>query len=94
MWKTMNNALNSMVAWVESLPEGTEVSVAEVLTSSVGEDEARKYLSDTKLMFELDKQFRRMIKQRFVIANSSDCTDGEIGLPFNIPFVICRRKDA
>jgi len=84
--KKIEEIVTKVVAYLETLPLGTEISTWQATKEGYG----IKDLEDCDF-FGIDKQVRVAAKKVGLKLDSSKYNNCEVGLPFNIPFVI-RKK--
>ena len=81
--KNLKEIAKQVVAYLVTLPVGTEISTWKATKNSYGIDN----LEDIDL-FEINKQLPKIAKEKGLELDGSKYNDCVVGLPFNIPFVI------
>ena len=79
--KDIDRTIYVLVDVIEHLPKGTEISISQILGKNFS-----KY--DTNELFEINKKVLGICKEKGVEFNFDKYKDQEVGLPFNIPFII------
>ena len=96
---TIDDIIATAVSHLRTLPEGTEISTSEALAAACGcdFDPEGEYLVggvqiDFMGMFELDKNIRKAARKAGLVLDDSAYAGMELGLPFNIPYIVKRRR--
>lgn len=79
--KDIDRTIYVLVDVIEHLPKGTEISISQILGKNFS-----KY--DTNELFEINKKVLGICKEKGIEFNFDKYKDQEVGLPFNIPFII------
>ena len=74
-----NEPVLDVVRKIIKLPEGTEITVNQLLGDT--------YTRYTKFMFEIDNSVAKVCEKLNIILDKSKHAEQEIGLPFNISFI-------
>ena len=97
MWKTMNPQIKeiakSIVDYLKTLPDGTEISTSEAYKHLFKKD--IHYLEDQygfESMFQLNSEVRRLASRKRLKLDDSGYDDMETGLLFNIPYIVTRKR--
>ena len=83
----INKIVEMVVAYLVSLPVGTEITTREATKQVYG----LEGVEDMELC-EIDNQVRKTAKKVGLILDDSKYNDYIVGLIFNIPFIVKRRE--
>ena len=96
---TIDEIISTAVAYLKTLPDGTEISTSEALKASCGfdYDPNGEYLVgntpvDFEGMFALDRDIRKAARKAGMKIDDSLYADQEVGLLFNVPYCVSKRK--
>lgn len=85
----MEEFLEKMIEFIKGVEDGAEYSTTEILKElGINYDEA-----DTYDLFELDYQLKKEVRKNKIKLDSSAFEGMVVGLPYNIPFVINKKKE-
>ena len=85
----MEGFLEKMIEFIKGVEDGAEYSTTEILKElGINYDEA-----DTYDLFELDYQLKKEVRKNKIKLDSSAFEGMVVGLPYNIPFVINKKKE-
>lgn len=85
--RKINEIAGKVLAHLGTLPIGAELSMWQATKQAHGCND----LDDMDL-FEINKQVRHEAKKAGIVLDDSKYDDCDVGLPFNIPFVIKKTK--
>lgn len=84
----MEEILGKMIEFIKGVEDGAEYSTTEILKElGINYEEA-----DTYDLFELDYQLKKEARKHKIILDSSKYNDMVVGTPFNIPYVVRKKK--
>ena len=81
--REINEIVKKIMVYLGTLPIGTELTMWQATKQAHG----CNGLDDIDL-FEIDKQVRNEVKKTGKVLDDSKYDNCDVGLPFNIPFVI------
>lgn len=85
----METVLEKMIEFIKGVEDGAEYSTTEILKElGINYEEA-----DTYDLFELDYQLKKKVRKHKIKLDSSAFDGMGVGLPYNIPFVIHKKKE-
>lgn len=85
----MEEILGKMIEFIKGVEDGAEYSTTEILNElGINYEE-----TDTYYLFELDYQLKKEARKHKIILDSSKYNDMVVGTPFNIPYVVRKRKE-
>ena len=85
----MEEILEKMIEFIKGVEDGAEYSTTEILKELGINYEG----ADTYDLFELDYQLKKEARKHKIILDSSKYNDMVVGTPFNIPYVVRKRKE-
>lgn len=95
---TIDEIIAQTVAYLKTLPDGTEIATSDALKASCGFDfdPNGEYLVgntpvDFKGMFDLDRDIRKAARRAGLKIDDSLYADQVVGLLFNVPFIVKKR---
>lgn len=96
---TIDDIIAAAVSHLRSLPDGTEISTSEALAAACGfnfDPEGECLVGDVQIdfkgMFELDQDIRKAARKAGLALDDSAYADMVLGLPFNIPYIVKKRR--
>lgn len=85
----MEEILGKMIEFIKGVEDGAEYSTTEILKElGINYEE-----TDTYDLFELDYQLKKEVRKHKIKLDSSAFEGMAVGLPYNIPFVINKKKE-
>ena len=95
---TIDEIIAQTVAYLKTLPDGTEIATSDALKASCGfdYDPNGEYLVgntpvDFEGMFALDRDIRKAARKAGLIIDDSLYADQVVGLLFNVPYIVKKR---
>ncbi len=95
---TIEDIIATAVAYLKTLPDGTEISTSEALKATCGfdYDPNGEFLVgntpiDFKEMFDLDRNIRKAARKAGMKIDDSLYADQVVGLLFNVPYIVKKR---
>ena len=85
----MKAILEKMVEFIKGVDDGAEYSTTEILKELGINYEG----ADTYDLFELDYQLKKEVRKNKIKLDSSKYNDMVVGTPFNIPYVVRKKKE-
>ena len=85
----MKAILEKMVEFIKGVDDGAEYSTTEILKELGINYEG----ADTYDLFELDYQLKKEVRKHKIKLDSSKYNDMVVGTPFNIPYVVRKKKE-
>ena len=85
----MEEILEKMIEFIKGVDDGAEYSTTEILKELGINYEG----ADTYDLFELDYQLKKEARKHKIKLDSSAFEGMAVGLPYNIPFVINKKKE-
>ena len=96
---TIEEMISAAVAYLKTLPDGTEISTSEALKASCGFDydpDGEYLVGNTPVgfeeMFALDRDVRKAARKAGMKVDDTLYMDQVVGLLFNVPYRISKRK--
>lgn len=84
----MEESLGKMIEFIKGVEDGAEYSTTEILNElGINYEE-----TDTYDLFELDYQLKKEARKHKIILDSSKYKNLVVGTPFNIPYVVRKKK--
>lgn len=87
MDKTVEELVNEIFEEIKRLPDGTEISTAQILDKLYPDIEL-----STEDLFKIEKEVRKKSELEGIILDKSKYDGAFVGLPFNIPFIKNTKK--
>ena len=85
----MEEILGKTIEFIKGVEDGAEYSTTEILNElGINYEE-----TDTYDLFELDYQLKKEVRKHKIILDSSTFEGMAVGLPYNIPFVIRKKRE-
>ena len=85
----MEEILEKMIEFIKGVEDGAEYSTIEILNElGINYEE-----TDTYDLFELDYQLKKEARKNKIKLDSSTFEGMAVGLPYNIPFVIRKKRE-
>ena len=85
----MEEILEKMIEFIKGVEDGAEYSTTEILNElGINYEEV-----DTYDLFELDYQLKKEVRKHRIILDSSKYKNLVVGTPFNIPYVVRKKKE-
>ena len=95
---TIDEIIAQTVAYLKTLPDGTEIATSDALKASCGfdYDPNGEYLVgntpvDFEGMFALDRDIRKAARKAGLKIDDSLYADQVVGLLFNVPYIVKKR---
>jgi hypothetical protein len=95
---TIDEIIAQTVAYLKTLPDGTEIATSDALKASCGFDfdPNGEYLVgntpvDFEGMFSLDRDIRKAARKAGLKIDDSLYADQVVGLLFNVPYIVKKR---
>ena len=95
---TIDEIIAQTVAYLKTLPDGTEIATSDALKASCGfdYDPNGEYLVgntpvDFEGMFALDRDIRKAARKAGLIIDDSLYAEQVVGLLFNVPYIVKKR---
>jgi hypothetical protein len=85
----MEEILEKMIEFIKGVEDGAEYSTTEIFKELGINYEG----ADTYDLFELDYQLKKEARKHKIILDSSKYNDMVVGTPFNIPYVVRKKKE-
>lgn len=88
----MKEIIKKMVEFLENANDGDEYSTSEILNEILHSVDNNPDIFDDDL-FDMDIELRKEARKHKIKLDSSKYNDMDVGLPYNIPYVIHKKKE-